>query len=350
MQPPPATFRARFFALFLTPALVFSLPAPVAAQPTNDPDRLLERLEKLAEQREQRRQSGLTQVLRLIDQAAASPTSAGQAYIEAYRQTALTGESAPAAAFAAWRDKNSSWLNSREFRAAAQLHLQYLALTLRRGQSDDPAAFLQPSRNHLENLADAHRNLFSRQENPSQAQRQLLQGNVRESIFAQQWSLAPFFREIKDWEWSAGNFGGIAEKNLRAYHRANQNAEVLAVWDWQIRLEQDLATSSRRGGGDEEFSTQRLPTLRMQRAADAAAIGRPGDAVQEALRILSDPNLQEHTDYEKWVTMTREWIEAMRRSPAAAEPQEEASGEAGEAAIPASPEAPASATLPDPGT
>jgi hypothetical protein len=326
----------------LLPLCALLLTLPAQAQTPNDPSRLLEQLEKLAEQREQRRQSGLTQVLRLIEQAAASPNAAGQAYIDAYRQTELVGESAPAAAFAEWRDKNSSWVNSREFRTAAQLHLQYLHLTLRRGMSDDPSAFLQASKNHLQNLAEAQRSLFSRQDRPNQAQRQLLQNNLRESIFAKNWNLAPFFRQIPDWEWNPGNFAGIAEKNLRSYHRANQDPEILQVWDWQIQLEQDLATAGRRSGQDDEFLTLRFPSLRMDRAADTAAIGRPTEAVQEGLRILADNRYQEHPDYEKWVDMTRGWIKAMKPIPAPSD--EEAMEDSTEPAEPAAPEAPAAST------
>lgn len=264
----------------------------------------------------------MRQVLDTVETAAKSPQAAGQAYISAYKNVKLAGKVTQAKDSQDWNEKNKDWLHSREFQRAAQLNLEYLALTLRRAASQKPLDFIEPSISYLKTLADAEKTLFNSQEKISPAQKELLSGSVKTSLFAEDWKLAPFLQDVPDWEWSPGNVEGILEKNIRKAYREKKDHRLLETWDFQLAMEQARFADVRKTHELENFRLVRVPTLQIRKATDRALLGETNQAAADAMKILAAN--QEHPSFETWVGTIRKWLDTKEeKSTSLTEPQAE---------------------------
>jgi hypothetical protein len=284
------------------------------AQSDRDLEQLLKSLEQLADKRTRDKDNAFRQVHNTVREAAASGGAAVNAFTEAYRNIELAGRTAQASEFQSWRENNRGVLNSNEFRTAAQLHAEYIALSLQRAQSDKPEDFVQPSFAYLRKLEEAWSKLFNRQERPSALQNQLLRPNFREGLMAKNWNLAPFLTNLNEWEFSPGNAEGILEKNIRPHLRKAGDAKLLDTWDWQMKFEEAQFPQRDRSHAWEMFQSRRIPELRMRQAMDKAALGQQLAAARDAVEILG--KFPEHPSFDEWVRNVRSWLETARNKPA----------------------------------
>lgn len=267
------------------------------AQQAVDPEAIRKEMEKLAAARERAQDRRRQEVLRQVTEAAATPVSAGRFYEQAVRATRFTGRRAQLQDFAEWRKQND-WLGSSEFRAAAQLHLAYLVLTLRRAASDEPEVFVRPSRDYLEDYRQIQSRQFSRQDRAPREQRELLNSAVDGSVISEWLQIAPLIADIEDWEIVPGNFRGILEKNIRKHLREQADPALLQTWDYQIAIETENASDERLEYEREQFDYVRLPQLHFAKARDMLALGETQGALRNILRLMA--NYPEHGDFDQW--------------------------------------------------
>ncbi len=319
------------FAQALSSATPASTPATEGTQPAagTPAAKMLEQLDKLAKDRSQKKTTGLKSVTTMVEQAGANQQAAIQAYTDAYRDVELAGKVTQAQDLQAWKDKNSELFIGKEFRGAVQLHLQYLALTLKRSASKQPADFVAPSIAYLKELAaweaestkaaELAQQMQAVQQpgakkqggqksggKPTNQASQILKDSVANSLFAKAWKLAPFLSGLQGWELSPGNAEGIFEQNIRAVYREKKDPKILETWDWQIQMEEAKLANTKKAHALETFRTRKLPELYMRKAADQAKIGQPVAAAAEAMKILN-ANI-EHPSFEKWVKIARQWL------------------------------------------
>jgi hypothetical protein len=294
--------------------LIAGMAGSATAQTNRELDELLKKLEQLAETRAQSKDAALRKILPEVEKAASTGGYSVGAYADAYRSIELAGRTALAADFAAWRETNRDVLNSNDFRAAAQLHAEYLVLTLKRSNSEKPEEFIQPSLDYLKSLEDAWSKVFSRQDKPSPMQKQLLEGNVREGLMAKHWDLAAFLPDLRDWEFVPGNAEGILDKNIRPLLRKENDKRIVDTWDWQMKFEESKFSPRDRSHAVEMFKNRRLPALKMRQAEDRAATGDPLRAARDAVVVLTQH--PEHPSFDQWVENVRKWLDAARKLPA----------------------------------
>lgn len=341
---PPAKNRTRLAAVagaFCAIGACIIAPAPLQAQSNRDLDLLLERLEKLAEQRSSNKDAQLRKVLPNVQRAASSGPNAVSAVTDGYRSIEFAGR--PASDFVSWRDQNKATLNSNEFRAAAQLHAEYLSITLQRAASEKPEDFVRPSLEYLDKLSNAWSSLFSRQENTPQLQNAMLRTSVRDGVLAKLWELAPFLPDLRNWEFVPGNAEGILDKNIRPFLREQKDSRLVETWDWQMKFEESQFKPRDRSHAVEMFQTRRIPDLKMRQAADRAALGDPVQAARQGVEVLTQ--FPAHPGFDDWVASVRGWLEEARKNPVAEDAPASRETPGTEPAAPAeSPESAAPAT------
>lgn len=282
------------------------------AQQTQELQKLLEAVEDLAAKRSQQKEAGLRSVLNEIQTDAASGSSAVNSYTEAYKNVELAGKSAQAKELQEWKNLNRDQLNSPAFRSAAQLQMQYLALSLRRANSKKPEDFLEPSVDYLKEL-DASLKERARSGQGNRFVAEVMDNDLRNSLIAKERNLAPFFSDVQNWEWVPGNAAGILDKNIRPLFRKNKDPRLVESWDWQISMEEIAFQGNDRSHRSEAFRARRIPELRMQQAADLAFLGRPTQAAQQALGVMSQ--FPDHPEFDSWVDQTRGWLKESLSSP-----------------------------------
>jgi hypothetical protein len=217
----------------------------------------------------------------------------------------LAGKVGQSGEFSEWQKKNSEWLSNPDFRAAVQLHLQYLALSMERAASDRPEDFLVPSRGHLEAVADLQRR-FTTSNPPNQA-RDVLQMGIKGSLFTQAWQLKPFLKIEGAWADSPGQVEEILQQNIRPILRKQRSADLPATWDWQIQYETDLLVRERRQHVRDQFDNVRRPALLFQQAQARAELGQTARAAADGIKILQAHPA--HPEFDSWVEEVSEWLE-----------------------------------------
>jgi len=272
-------------------------------------EKLKAEFEALFERRQSQKQSERRSLLEQIQSAARSPAGASSAYADAVRTVQFSGATGEAAQFAEWRKKHDSMLNSVPFRTVAQLHLNYLFLTMQRAGSDQPEDFVEPSFQYLKNLMDARHRQLDRQTDVPRQQTELLQQGVERGVFARAWRLEPFLAGIKNWEMAPGNIEGILNNNIRHFYREEKNPALLETWAWQIKLEEEQIRNVRSEHQRQIFQNERRPQLLFAKARDRAALGQIAGAVTESMGILrANPA---HPDFEEWAAEIRKWLDDM---------------------------------------
>lgn len=297
----------------LSPRLAFCILllgiSPLTAQsdlPPSELEKLRQQFETFLERREKDRDSARREVVQKVQNASRNGGAAASAYADAHRATQFAGKIGQSGEFSEWQKKNSSWLSDADFRTATQLHLAYLLLSLERAASDRPEDFLAPSREYLQKLADFQKRIASG--NPPSQVRDILQADIKKSLFTQAWQLQPFLEIKGSWATSSGQAEQILDKNIRPVLLDSNSPDLLQTWDWQIQFEADLLQRERLQHNREQFENIRRPTLLFQRAEARAQLGQPARAASEAITLLQ--NHPAHPDYASWVGKIRAWLEA----------------------------------------
>ncbi len=269
---------------------------------------ILEELERLTERREAQKVAELHTAFERIHEAARTPQAAASAYANAYRDVELRGLSGQTTVFSEWRDRNDRLLASTEFRLAAQFHLRYLALTLQRSTSDNPADFLQPSIDYLKEFVEAERKIDGGSFASRREVRQLLNSSVNRGMFARAWRLRRVLESMDDWEEAPGNVEGILNNNIRPILRETQSPALLDTWDWQLAYERAKQKDVEREHLSEVFEQERIPALLFGRLRDVAALGDPLQAASEGVQILRA--FPGHPQFDTWAGQIRQWLRA----------------------------------------
>ncbi len=295
---------------------ILAVQAQSDAPPLNAPQVLQElaaaekkQLEAAANDRNQR--------AAVLKEGAAGGPAASRLYEEAIKNTRFPGEGANAKALQDWNKKNGDLLRSPEMQKCVQLHLRYLLLGLQRSDERvDPATLAAPSLAYARDLAalladDQFEAL------PKEA-KELLRKPAAEGVFAAWLNLGEQLPKAGDWEPSAGDLGGILEKNVRTHWRKTKAPELIATWDLQLaRHDEAVAAPGRSAAEIEKLKTIEGPRLIFARAGDQALLGQQNTAQRETLQLVRDYPL--HPDWARWVARLRESLGADSAAPPPAE-------------------------------
>lgn len=284
--------------------------AALAQQPlVFDKAAVLKELDKLEQTHRDKISTEQKSIGDLLAKALASDKALMDLYEEAVFATKFEGAKRDNADFKKWKNTQDDTLDSDDFKAALQLHANYLSLTFRRANGEEESKLVESLLQHvlklwsLEAKFDLHRRACG----------ELLDRPVTQGVIARRYHLGPKLggpqegekpkEQDKTWEWQPGNADGMLDRTALPYLRANKHPSLTTLWD--KRIANETARVKRAGLTDKttQFNQQTLPRLNWQRASDLVLLGKEAEGFTTMIGVLrQNPN---HPDFEKFLAELR---------------------------------------------
>lgn len=288
-------------------------PAPT---PFN-PEQLRLQVEALLQMRAQAKATSREAAVAEIQRRAQTGNGAVDFFEDAYAAVNFAGRTSAGQAKVDWAKNNADMLKSPEFKAAAQLYLDYLALTIKRAGSKQPLDFVAPSIKYVQDYANEDTKLFLRQKGQPEEQKKLLNSPLKDSPIVRANDLQSMLKDLPDWEMVPSNLEGIFDKNILSPLRAAKDPRILDAWKIRMEMADKSATAGRLESRKNEFLNVQFPNWRFARAEDLILLGKNQEGLMEMYLLLQHyPN---HPAFEKWGQRMLEVLKpAAPASPAAA--------------------------------
>jgi len=333
-----------FATLIATAAAQQDAPAPDIAQ-------MLQALKGLRDQQAQQIKSTKQRALQEAQAAAASPTAASTAWVEAIRQTQFDGVEKEGAQFREWREKEGAAFAEKEVQAAAQLYFRWLALTLQHSMGTSARDLMPAIVQYTKDAANdrtAIESFAERAKKEKDLAQSKLHGTRKDKggdddrtqkvhdlvINRGLPGTAPVkamhmddLIKVDQWEMTPGNVDGIFSNVILPELRAQKDPRIFEYWDMKIKKEADLV-KDKPAFEQEKFNKERRPALLMSRAQEYFLLGQRNRGIAEMFQVLrANP---QHPALNDWINA----LEAQINPPPAAPP----SGTAPAAASTAAPQ------------
>lgn len=279
-------------------ALTFICASAYSQTPPIDAAKIRGEVEALLEIRAQARVTSRNTAIQEITKRAQTPNAAVGFYEDAYKDITFAGKPSGGQDKVDWAKKNADALQSQELKAAAQLNLKYLALTIQRSGSDKALDFVAPSVDYVREFANDEARVFARQEKVSDDQRKLLATPIKDSVIVKANSLQALIKDLPDWEQVPGNLDGIFEKNILAPLRAAKDPRILDAWQVRMDLGDKTISAQKLTSGKIDFAQVQMPNWRFARAEDLLVLNRKDEAINEMYGLLKA--YPSHPALEKW--------------------------------------------------
>jgi hypothetical protein len=325
--------------LRLLPVLLATLvlARPIAAQQALtdvdlDADKLAESISTLAELRTEKKNAFLAAMRQRLAKPINEPGSAGNFIIDCIREVRFEGKPDAIALFAVWKKENRALLSDHDFETAANLHLRYLAMTLRRAMVDSNEPMQEEVWQYLAKLDQSQELLAEVEPNPRQVRfrlydqnqqtvvnemvgemedvrlanamnvrtyvRELINGDVTAGLAAQAMKLGGHIGTIAKWERDPGNFSGIMEQNIRTYLREKKDPRITATWDYEIKYLSSVAALPKNIKTVEKFWKEDYPRLIWRKSQDVKLVGMPNRALLMQMDLARQ--FADHADFDTW--------------------------------------------------
>jgi hypothetical protein len=263
--------------------------APSAAGPADLSD-----VEAFLNQVEAERKKSLfsetDQLARLWNGYLANDAALVAAYKDAYEAVHFEGAKKEHAATKAWEDKNKATFRDDDFLAALRLHVRYLVITLVKRSGDDEAAIRLTNEWIASFPRDGDR--FRRVSG-----QEILRKGLADSPFVKTSAAPRFVLGIPNWHaGDLGNLGDVHRANVLGFYRAKGDPRLLAEWDANLRLEEDLAAREGLAARRDDFARNRRPWLMLQAGKDLVAAGQRRQGVDIMVRALRESPRSDHFD------------------------------------------------------
>jgi hypothetical protein len=334
-----------------------ALAAELTDAPNPDIAALLQALKGIKEQQLLQVKSSKQKVLQEAQAAAATPSAASAAWVEAIRQTQIEGVEKEGAQLRAWRDGDGAAFSDKEVQYAAQLYFRWLALTMQRSMGATPRELLpqviqftkdaaadRAAMEALTERANKERDLArsklhgARKENGADEDRAR---KVHDMILRGLGGSAPVkamhaeeLVRVEKWENAPGNVDGIFANIILPELRLVKDPRVLEYWDMKIKQEAEFV-KNRPAFDQEKFAKETRPNLLWSRAQEYVALGMRNRAIGEMFQIIRGS--PQHPSVTDWIGAIETILTPGAVSTAPAAP---ASAPAPASTIPAAPVAP----------
>lgn len=323
--------------LLCTIAALSALATPVlraqADAPPVDINQLLQELKKMRDQNENAIKLRRNEALQRITSAAASPSSAVQFWKEAVKNAQFDGAEKEGQKLAEWRDGEGDALNDKLCSGAVQLHLRWLALTLRHSIGEDMKTLLpqvidytkalqldMAAADHFSDQLDKERERNDGKHGMAKAKGVAEDATVKkvhEQIMRMAVGGSPVARWLQlgdllgdggkkqrgggnsGWEATPGGFDGIFNAIILPEFRANKDPRLLEYWDVVIKRETEKAAERKLDVDQRDWATVKYPSLRWQRAQDVLLLGQRNRAIIEMFQIVK--SAPQHPELQSWI-------------------------------------------------
>lgn len=283
----------------LLPLLFTAFAATATAQqdaPPPDTSTLLKSLQEFREKNTAMSQSYFVSILRDLQSASTSGTAAVDFYEKAIQATEFIGRSQQGHLFQEWKKKEAAKLKSAERQTAARLHLQYLAITLKKALGTPleqlvPELIAYTVEVQKVDADPALRDTIARED--------LWRRSVTDGIFAKWLRLSPLIAGDKEWEPIPSNINGIYQKTILPLMRKAKDPGLLRYWDARMALEEKIAADSRLTFEIEKFQFVTKPSLLWSRAQEVIVLGQRNHAINEMFALIK--KYPDHPDNAAWI-------------------------------------------------
>jgi hypothetical protein len=212
----------------------------------------------------------------------ASDAALVAAYKDAYEAVHFEGAKKEHANVKAWEDKNKALFRDDDFLAAMRLHVRYLVISLVKRSGDDEAAMkmIMEWMNSFPKDGDRFRKVSGQE---------ILKKGLAESPFVKTSAAPRFVLGIPSWHaGDLGNLGEIHRVNVIGWLRSKSDPRLLAEWDTNLRMEEELAIREGLAARREEFGRNRRPWLMLQAGKDLVFVGQRRQGVDLMVRALRE--------------------------------------------------------------
>jgi hypothetical protein len=297
----------------ITPALI-ALAAVVSARAQTDaqaPDaaQILQFLKTLKDQQAQQIKGTKQKILQEAQAAAASPTAAAAAWVEAVRQTQFEGAEKEGSQFRAWKDSDGAAFSDPTVQRAAQFYFRWLAVTMQRSIGTPAKELLPQVIQHTKDVAadqTAMEAFTEKIQKDKELANSRLHGNrkdtsrdddrarrVHDQILKTAVNSSPPVRamraedlvKVENWEMSPGDVEGIFNSIVLPELRTARDPRIFEYWDMKIKKEGE-AVKDKPAFDQERFAKERYPQLLWNRANEYVALGQPNRAMGEMFKVL----------------------------------------------------------------
>jgi hypothetical protein len=279
-----------------------ALPSALQAEVLSSADReaLLQNLEKLRDNVDQKAESRFGSASTAFRTAMASDDAALELYLKCVEKVDFTDRDRKPADFRDWRRREGDRISDPGFKRALRHQLRWLVLTLQAGTSKADRSALAPE---AQQIIDA---IFS-QASELSGQQQVLNESVASSMFARAYDLNNL--RVENWPMSPLQLSEVYESILLPPHRKPDKIATLKA-TWQKRISHEtLVREHFSGGGRRDrnaapspeslrFANETLPSLQWQMEVD---LFRSGDERAAAMRMLE--HIEKHISHPR----ARDW-------------------------------------------
>ncbi len=159
-------------------------------------------------------------------QAAQDPKAAVDLYVKCYKMVNFEREEREESEFRDWEDRQEGTFKDPRFLEGLMMQLRYLALSCEAAEAAELKDVFPSILAYVDSLTMLT-------ELPGQP---LLQG-VDGTVFADAYNLKELLSRNQSWEMVPFNIGGIYEKTILPYLRANDPSRLVPAWDKRIEQE-----------------------------------------------------------------------------------------------------------------
>jgi hypothetical protein len=309
-----------------TPALIALATTVTAGAQTDaqapDTAQILQFLKTLKEQQAQQIRSNKQKILQEAQAAAASPSAAATAWVEAVRQTQFEGAEKEGSQFRAWKDAEGASFTDPAVQRATQLYFRWLALTMQHSIGTPAKDLLPQVIQHTKDAAAEQASMEALAEK-IQKEKELanskLHGNrkdssredertrrVHDQVLKTAVNAGPPARamHVEDlvkadkWEMSPGDVDGIFNSIVLPELRAARDSRVFEYWDMKIKKEGEAA-KDKPAFDQEKYAKERYPQLLWNRAHEYVALGQPNRALGEMFKVVK--SYPQHPNLGEWI-------------------------------------------------
>lgn len=278
-----------FAALSLVSATT-AAPQPSDAPPV-DTEAVMKALRDIQEKNETTLRSALQKAINDFRNAGALPSRAVDLYEDATKATEFAGRNLQQTQFQEWKKKQADRLRSSDLQEAAQLHLQYLALSLEHSAKVPMEKLIPALMQYTERVYNAKEETF---------RHDLMRKPINSSIFARWYGVASFLQKLKGWEMTPSNADGIWEKTILPELREAKDMRAVHYWDQRIARADERLAKTRQEFAHEQFNTIERPVLLWKRAEELNGLGLRNHAINEMLAIIK--KYPTHPENANWIT------------------------------------------------
>ncbi|MGY8687622.1 MAG: hypothetical protein ACKVHP_07805 [Verrucomicrobiales bacterium] len=182
--------------------------------------------------------------LRAFSKQGASPTAANTFYMECLKKLRFTDEGKRAEAWRNYREQEDATLNSVFHRAAKQLELQYLILSIKAGGVKDRREMMAPLISFIDKLLSVDGRAYEHMD------------GGEGSIFTQAYKIEKTI-DPGNWESDPTNIQGIYDQAILPHMRQHKDPRLVTAWRSKIDQMTKFAEARDKGREKEEREKER---------------------------------------------------------------------------------------------